>query len=472
MEVDQSKVIKVTNNRYRLNYHIAAPSGWINDPNGFIYFKGYYHIFYQYYPYDSQWGPMHWGHKRSKDLVHWEQLPVALVPGDSEDKDGCFSGSAIVRNNRLYLIYTGHNLYDKNDPDRFWQNQNLAYSDDGVHFTKYEDNPIIAEPPKDSTANFRDPKVWEYDGKYYLIVGGETENHLGHALLYRSTDLKKWDFLGEIGKAEGNEGQIWECPDLFRVNGSDILLISPQGIKTEAKKYMNFRQTGYFVGQMNYEQNSYSYEHAAFKEMDKGHDIYATQTTLTPDGRRILLAWMDMWNAEMPEQKDGWAGSLIFPRELTVKNNHLYMKPVKELNLLHDEKEIDQTESYTQKELKIKDSQHCEINLNYNLNEFIGQKFAIHFNDSHKDMLSLTYNKKKHEFILYRNGKDPYRYGSIKGSQQIKIQILIDTSSAEFFINDGELVFTERYYADQKPTVVLDADSLISTNITVYSLKK
>ena len=112
---------------------------WINDPNGFVYFKGYYHIFYQHYPYAAEWGPMHWGHARSKDLIHWETLPIALTPGSKEDKDGCFSGTAIVKDDILYLVYTGHHYYEGDDnPDHLLQNQNLAYSLDGVNFTKYK----------------------------------------------------------------------------------------------------------------------------------------------------------------------------------------------------------------------------------------------------------------------------------------------------------------------------------------------
>ena len=162
--------IEVTNERYRLGYHVMAKSGWINDPNGFCYFKGYYHIFYQHHPYSADWGPMHWGHARSKDLVHWEDLPIALTPGSKEDKDGCFSGSAIVKDDTLYLFYTGHHYYGDNDPEHFWQNQNMAYSIDGVNFTKYEHNPVIASEPEDNTHHFRDPKVWEDNGKYYMIL--------------------------------------------------------------------------------------------------------------------------------------------------------------------------------------------------------------------------------------------------------------------------------------------------------------
>ena len=226
-KVDESKTIKVTNQRYRQQFHISTPGGWLNDPNGLCYFKGYYHVFYQFHPYSAEWGPMHWGHVRSRDLVHWEQLPVALVPGDPEDTGGCFSGSAIVKDGRLYLIYTGHHYFDDGDQDHFWENQNLAYSDDGIHFTKSKHNPIITAPA-DNTQHFRDPKVWQKDGYYWLILGSQATDGLGRALLYRSTNLILWENQGPIAKAKvaDSEGFMWESPDFFRDNDTDILLYS------------------------------------------------------------------------------------------------------------------------------------------------------------------------------------------------------------------------------------------------------
>lgn len=472
MSGKEKEVIKVTNRRYCPKYHIFGQAGWINDPNGLVYFKGYYHVFYQYYPYGFEWGPMHWGHVRSKDLVNWENLPIALTPGSNEDKDGCFSGSAIVKDNRLYLIYTGNNVTDKNDPNGFYQVQNLAFSDDGIHFEKYKNNPIIAKQPKGITANFRDPKVWERDGKYYLIVGSEDEDKKGRALLYSSEDLIHWEFLTTVATSKGNQGEVWECPDLFRLNGKDILLTSPQGISKEEKKYLNVRQTGYFVGDYKYNQKLYQYDENEFQELDKGHDFYATQTMLTPDGRRVLFGWLDMWFADMPEQPDGWAGMLTFPRELTLKNNHLYMRPIQELAKLRQRKLIQKEFNNQEVILKTEDAHHSEFDLDFDLDNWAGNTIKISFQQENDKFISLTFNKDKKEFTLYREGEDPYRYGNINESEKVQVQILVDSSSMEFFINDGELVFSERFYKVGNFDLSIEEDKPIKTKVVAFALGK
>ena len=451
------QMIKLNNDRYRLGYHVSAPAGWINDPNGFCYYKGYYHIFYQYHPYSADWGPMHWGHARSKDLVHWESLPIALAPDTKADEDGCFSGSAIVKDDVLYLIYTGHHYYDDGDPDHFWQNQNLAYSTDGINFTKYENNPIIASAPEDNTHHFRDPKVWEKDGKYYMILGSQGKDGVGRAITYRSDDLKDWQYLGEIAKANGltTEGFMWECPDFFELAGKDILLLSPQGIEAQGQKYLNLFQTGYFVGNFDYSTNTF--EHGGFTELDHGHDFYATQTTLAPDGRRLVFGWMDMWESRFPEKADGWAGALTLLRELELKDDQLYMRPVKEAVQLRTAEISAWNKQVTEKTLLCENEHQAEIDLTLTTD----QAFELAFTDQDKQV-KLTFDQATHTFTLL-NGDA--RYASIKPNSELKLQIFIDTSSLEIFINDGEAVFTERFYFDNAPQVWLTAKAQCLTQV-------
>lgn len=451
------QMIKLSNDRYRLGYHVSAPAGWINDPNGFCYYKGYYHIFYQYHPYSADWGPMHWGHSRSKDLVHWESLPIALAPDTKADEDGCFSGSAIVKDDVLYLIYTGHHYYDDGDPDHFWQNQNLAYSTDGINFTKYENNPIIASAPEDNTHHFRDPKVWEKDGKYYMILGSQGKDGVGRAITYRSDDLKDWQYLGEIAKANGltTEGFMWECPDFFELADKDILLLSPQGIEAQGQKYLNLFQTGYFVGNFDYSTNTF--EHGGFTELDHGHDFYATQTTLAPDGRRLVFGWMDMWESKFPEKADGWAGALTLLRELELKDDQLYMRPVKEAVQLRTAEISAWNKQVTEKTLLCENEHQAEIDLTLTTD----QAFELAFTDQDKQV-KLTFDQATHTFTLL-NGDA--RYASIKPNPELKLQIFIDTSSLEIFINDGEAVFTERFYFDNAPQVWLTAKAQCLTQV-------
>lgn len=451
------QMIKLNNDRYRLGYHVSAPAGWINDPNGFCYYKGYYHIFYQYHPYSADWGPMHWGHSRSKDLVHWESLPIALAPDTKADEDGCFSGSAIVKDDVLYLIYTGHHYYDDGDPDHFWQNQNLAYSTDGINFTKYENNPIIASAPEDNTHHFRDPKVWEKDGKYYMILGSQGKDGVGRAIIYRSDDLKDWQYLGEIAKANGltTEGFMWECPDFFELADKDILLLSPQGIEAQGQKYLNLFQTGYFVGNFDYSTNTF--KHGGFTELDHGHDFYATQTTLAPDGRRLVFGWMDMWESKFPEKADGWAGALTLLRELELKDDQLYMRPVKEAVQLRTAEISAWNKQVTEKTLLCENEHQAEIALTLTTD----QAFELAFTDQDKQV-KLTFDQATHTFTLL-NGDA--RYASIKPNSELKLQIFIDTSSLEIFINDGEAVFTERFYFDNAPQVWLTAKAQCLTQV-------
>lgn len=462
---------EITNERYRLGYHVMAKSGWINDPNGFVYFKGYYHIFYQHYPYAAEWGPMHWGHARSKDLIHWETLPIALTPGSKEDKDGCFSGTAIVKDDILYLVYTGHHYYEGDDnPDHFWQNQNLAYSLDGVNFTKYKNNPIIGKPPEDNTHHFRDPKVWEHNSKYYQLLGSQANDGLGRAILYVSENLIEWEYLGEIDHAQNKEkeGFMWECPDLFHLNGEDILLCSPQGISPQQTQFLNLHNTGYFLGDLDYKKAKFN-RTSNFIELDKGHDFYAAQTLLAPDGRRILIGWMAMWENEMPEQKDGWSGALTLPRELVLNGDQMYMKPIKEVNSLRkdrsDNKKFQLDEVHSISNI----TEHSEIELDLSIKSK-DSYFNIYFKDNQNaSFLTLKYSK--NNFILAGIDTSDQRYATSNLTEKIEMRIFIDKSSIEIFINDGEVVFTERYYMEGDPIVQIEGSSDIIVHETVYQLE-
>ena len=226
-------------------------------------------------------------------------------------------------------IYTGHTwLGEVGDERLIRQVQCLATSTDGIQFVKH--GAVIETPPQDTIMHFRDPKVWKENGCWYLIVGAR----LGDTPLlplYRSTDLHAWEFLDYVASGSEGDGYMWECPDLFRLNGHDVLLYSPQGMQSEGYERLNKYQTGYRVGRLD---NEWHFTGGPFIELDNGHDFYAAQTLLAPDGRRLVWAWLDMWESPMPSQAHHWCGMLGLPRELELSADRLCMFPARELTAL------------------------------------------------------------------------------------------------------------------------------------------
>ena len=291
------------NQQYRPGYHLAPPAGWMNDPNGLVYFRGEYHVFYQHHPFDPNWGPMYWGHAKSRDLVRWEHLPIALAPGDTFDCDGCFSGSAVVIEDTLALIYTGHTWLGKvGDELNICQVQCLATSTDGTHFVKQ--GAVIESAPEPGIMHFRDPKVWR-DGEYWYLIAGARRGDTPLLPLYRSRDLREWQFLSYALSGSTDEGYMWECPDLFPLGDKSILLLSPQGMQPRGYDWQNKYQTGYRIGTLDSE---WHFQGGDFIELDNGHDFYAAQTFIAADGRRLLWGWLDMWDSPMPSKAHHWCG--------------------------------------------------------------------------------------------------------------------------------------------------------------------
>lgn len=450
-EAQQSAAQKI-NHRYRLGYHIMAPAQWINDPNGLIQYQGEYHAFYQHHPYDENWGPMHWGHVKSKDLVYWEHLPIALTPGNDYDKDGCFSGSAVDDNGRLTLIYTGHIYIDK-EQDTFYQTQNIAVSQDGVTFTKVTENAVIPEPPADSAHHFRDPKVWKHEDTWYMILGNATKDMVGRVILYRSADLRQWEYVGVLAQSDGSLGFMWECPDFFELDGKHILLISPQGIEKQGDLYNNLFQTGYLIGDYQYDTNSFT-ETSPFTELDNGHDFYAAQTFLDDQGRRIVIGWMDMWESDMPTKADGWCGALTLPRVLTLSDDHkLRMHPVEELKALRNaEYQVLQNQTLATNYLVSTNQELLEIKAVFDIRH--EQPVSLKLRGIHAEETLLTYDYKTQKLLLdcSKSGKaeDGIRTAMLHADNELILHLFVDRSSIEVFAGNGEATMTSRIYPTEE----------------------
>lgn len=305
----------------KLKYHYKPQKGWVNDPNGLVYFGGYYHIFYQHSPnFEQPWHqPMHWGHARTKDFLTYEELPVALYPDCDYDCDGCWSGTAVVKNETLYLLYASVKKVD----GRKVQTMSVAYSKDGIHFEKYAGNPAISAYPVDGGPDFRDPAVCEVDGEYYCVMAtGHVESKTGRLLLYKSHDLLSWKYEGVMHEWEGCV--YTECPSLMRTD--DGFLLTASICPIEKRRYFCIMY-GRFDG------HKYLIDHTA--EVDKGPDQYAGQVFSDKKGRKILVTWIPGWKYIGYAQKD--VGCMSIPREIKSENGKITAYPVEELrHLLRD----------------------------------------------------------------------------------------------------------------------------------------
>lgn len=439
------------NNRYKPRFHFMAPIGWINDPNGFVYFKGEYHLFYQYHPYSAKWGPMHWGYAKSADLVHWEHLPVALTPDQPYDKDGCFSGTALVVDDELILMYTGH--VDENGSIR--QVQCLARSSDGIHFQKFEQNPVIDERHVTNTTDFRDPKIFKRGDKYYSLIAS-TENHIGNVLLFESRDLENWAFKSVFLSAEKNQGKIWECPDLFALGGKDVLIVSPIAYQQDEFRFTNVNSSVWFIGEVDWENGKFIPE--TVEEIDSGLDFYAPQTLLDDKNRRIMIAWQQMWGRNIPTDDLGhkWAGAMTIPRQLTYKNGKIQQEFVSEFYAqfqLVDKKEVErdfETALSPLLEVEFKGEFTLKVGT---ADEYVAISYANQI---------ITVDRSQSGYQI----KDGETVAEVRQcrltSDHVKISLVTDVSTSELIINN-DIVFSNTFYpkAEKIGKVHIQSDQFI-----------
>lgn len=444
--------------RWYPKYHVAAPCGWVNDPNGFSFFDGKYHLFYQHYPYEPKWGPMHWGHAVSDDLAHWTHLPVALAPDqpyDIGDTGGCFSGGAIEKDGKLYLIYTGH--IESKDGRNKTEVQNVAVGADGVHFVKSSKNPVLKVPQRKdiSAVDFRDPKVWEHDGKYYMALGSKTNDDpsLGQVLLFQSNDLESWEFKNVMARSQNDEGFMWECPAFATLDGRDALIISPI-VKRNGKE---IHQVVGAIGNLNYETGEFAHEE--FQTIDHGFDFYAPQMMNAPDGRCLMIGWLDNWDNEMPEKIDGWAGMMTVPRELKLQDGKILCKPVEELQNLR-QSGVTYRDALIDKEKKFERISGAVGELVLDVDAAQSSSFKIKLRSSKDEETVLSYDKSTRIFKIDRDksskkGPGGSREVQLLPSDRLKIQVFLDRSSIEVFLNDGEAVMSARIYPKPSSTDIV-----------------
>ena len=312
-ETAVSALLRTRNDRWYPGFHIAAKAGWINDPNGLCFLNGRYHVYFQHHPFGSSWGLMHWGHVSSADMVTWRREPIALAPSIEADRDGVFSGSAVVSDDgRLVVYYTGHRWRNGRDEEQGnLQVQCWATSEDGVTFEKQG---VAVESPPD-LLHSRDPKVWRIGDSWCLVLGVCSAEGRGQVWLYTSPDLKNWQFDRVV--YEDPAAYMLECPDMFPLGDKWVILYCPMGPKPSGYQARNGHNAGYVVG--NWSPGEAFEQLTDYRPLDWGHNFYAPQTFEAPDGRRILYGWMGSFTLPpAPQQTDSWSGQLTVPRELTL----------------------------------------------------------------------------------------------------------------------------------------------------------
>lgn len=473
----ESKAADVKNGKMRQHYHFMAQSGWLNDPNGLIYFKGKYHFFFQHNPYGTFWDEMYWGHAISDDMIHWEYLPPALAPSEQYDnhpRGGCFSGSAIEHEGKLFLMYTG----TTNTGNGMEQTQCIAYSEDGVHFEKYAGNPVLTAPEGILADSFRDPKVWVHDGIYYMVCGASCDG-VGQALLYRSEDMLHWTFFNVLAESRGEWGYMWECPDFYPIGDKYVLMFSPMGAGEHTAIYM--------VGDFDYQTGKF--EAHITKEIDWGMDFYAPQSFTTPDERRVIVGWGNEWEW-MPFFKDwgptfdeGWCGSFMIPREVRILADHtLQFIPITEIKTIRENpvrKEL-LTVSEEEIELSAGDGVCFELKFKIDLEKSDANKLELSLRCGTGRKTTCLFDFEKGEMSVDRDQSDGWSKGIsrsvlyLKGKRELDVHILSDQSSLEIFTNQYQNNHSNNIFAhseQDKIKVLAYGGKMVLRDIESYELK-
>lgn len=445
---------------FRGRFHVSPPFGWINDPNGFSWYKSEYHLFFQYHPFDSIWGPMHWGHAVSTDLVHWKHLPVALSPTEPYDADGCFSGSAVEKDDFHALIYTGHVDPNPRDASRRREVQCLALGD-GIRYTKFSANPVIGPdllPEDASLADFRDPKVWKEGDDWLCLCASRRKSGEGQLLLFQSLDLERWCLRGTILRGGAWLDGVWECPDYYRMGGRDVLMLSLADASSGQLGKHKSHTAIWSTGRLDREACTFVPER--LRELDFGPDFYAPQTVATPDGRRVMIAWMQAWGRSIPTHDlgQGWAGRMTIPREVELVDGNLVQRPVRELEryregLASGELAFDGLARPTGLGGQILD---LEFTLETAGAETVGIKFFVGAEEEtllswrpDRGELALDRSRGGLPIVALAQGKPdccPYRAKVETPEGKLFLRVVLDRSSIEVFAGRGEVAMSATVY--------------------------
>ncbi|MDD7795892.1 glycoside hydrolase family 32 protein [Clostridium sp. 'White wine YQ'] len=447
---------------WRNNFHIEMPFGLINDPNGLSYYNNKFHIFYQWNPFGCEHKTKHWGLITTTDFVNYTKPKLILKPEDWFDKDGCYSGCGLVKDDELKLYYTGNVKGSNNERESY---QCVAtYHKNG---TIEKQGVIIEKQPVGYTAHFRDPYIFVVDEYYYMILGVQTNDLEGKVLIYNSKDAMNWVLLGELKTNMNAFGYMWECPNLVKVSENKYAFIfSPQGIESEEFKYQNIFQSGYVIGKLDLKELELK-EHCEFKELDMGFDFYAPQV-FKHDNENIMIGWIGLPDKELeyPTAEYGWMYALTMPRVIEYRNNVLYQKPLKEVENLRQSQVINEKNLICDSYKLNLDSRCVEVILNLDMSEGNFTELKFMFNDEY---ILMSYDKEAQVCMIDRNnmylGGKGIRKFKLKVENELKLHMFIDNSIMEIYYQNGLEVTTLMYFAKTEALEIqIKNDNMIKIN--------
>ncbi|CAH6965849.1 Sucrose-6-phosphate hydrolase [Vibrio chagasii] len=427
------------------SYHVAPKFGLLNDPNGLCFFNGEHHLFYQWTPVGPVHGMKYWYHLSTKDFVNFEDHGIGLHPDQDYDSHGVYSGGALVENGNALLFFTG------NKRDENWQRvptQCFAkMSADG----KIEKHGVVIENDH-YTEHFRDPKVWKQGDDYLMVVGAQTPQEAGSMALYCSRDLMSWQHKGPIKTRYNNLGYMWECPDFFEIDNQSVMLFSPQGVSSENPyDFKNIYSVAYILGDRLNLDTAELENHQDIAQPDYGFDFYAPQTYLDDKGRRILIAWVGLPEIDTPSNAHQWAGMLSLPRELQIQDGYLVQSALPELKALQGEAVV------VEKALEL-DTTSFIVELETDTDEF---EFRLANVAGDNIVFSATDN----EFILDRSNMSQLyaeEFGCVRKAPRLStkqtIEVYVDKSVIEIFINGGKHTMTSRFFIDDLSMLSIKGD--------------
>ena len=489
-------------------FHFSPRVGWLNDPNGFSFYGGKYHLFYQYHPYSSYWGPMHWGHAVSSDMISWEYLPAAMAPDTEYDKSGCFSGTAItLPDGRQLLMYTGcgDSSEDPLDKGRWLQTQCVAVSketDKGIEFEKFGSNPVIkaGDFPEDCDPyEFRDPYLWRAaDGTYRALVAAGRTGEIGkdgnylhekgtQLILFRSDDCFEWEFGKVMFEDHRRIGVMWECPNFFLLGGKYVLIASPMDMQAEEEeavgsiRFPKGNNVCYILG--DYTEGEFipdADENGRFiyAPVDGGLDFYAPQVMETPDGRRVMIGWMqDPKSANHHEDSMRIFGQMTVPRELSLKDGILYQWPVAELEAYRKEKVHVSRTALSDMWTQLPEITGRSVDILAEITE-ANRAVGIRLAADAGHFIQIVFDPVKSTITIDRSASGLSEEMTAKRTIKVRnrggalsLRILIDRWSAEIFINDGEQAVSLTFYTDIKAQdIAFKAEGNALIELTKYTI--